>query len=394
MKFYHLLLLLLLPGAIFAQIGREFVHKKLKGDVSQSRTKTFMDVLLDEKGMPILDTEPSDVTDQFYKDGYPVDMQSFDIEYNKEKLSIRFLLERQGADIQKVEIFTYSTGMEDLLRAHEAYYVDGKLAFENITDDHSKLLGTAKYKQGKTPSGNDFTLMEAKGNRAGSYNIYRESGKKGEILSIEYTPLDTLKITKSLELQGDTLEKLLIITKKRSGTGRDSALATLRHWLDEKGNPTLTLQTINLLTSYEQAEKRVMYAATTHVYRYGDSPGKKAEVLPKMEQINGAWRNESDNIQLIISPVDGTGKRGFICYSLRGSPPNGALIEVEDGWKEDLKKPQFPGTWNYDESTGLLELNYGNAGKLILQAKMELNTLILLPAEAGQFKPLRLVKNK
>lgn len=397
MKFYLSLSFALLPGLLFSQIGREFVHKKLKGDVTEARTKTYAPVSLDENGMPILDDDPGQLSLEFYKNGYPVELQSIEMEGGKAQWDVRILVEREGADIRKAAIYTRFMEKENLLREHEAFYVDGKLALENITDEHRKLLGTAKYKQGKTASGNDFSLMEADGNRGGLYFIYREFDALGDVLTVEYTPRDTQKITKRLRMEGDTLETLLILNQKRNGgAGRDSALTTLRHWRDAQGNPVLTLQSIHPLTDFDGdgAISKTMHVATAHEYRYGDAPLNVAPNFPTMDDLAGGWHSERDNVQLILDPGDGAGrKQMFACYEYKNLPGD-RLMEVEDGWKTRLTHSLAPGTWTYDAGTGRLDLKYNDGLQLALQAKMEWKTLVLLPLNAKDDKPLRLVKEK
>lgn len=397
MKLYLSLCLALLPGLAFSQIGREFVHKKLKGNVAEARTKTYAPVSLDENGMPILENDPGEVSLEFYKDGYPIELQSIEMEDGKEGWNVRILVEREGADIRKAAIYTRFLQKENLLREHEAFYVDGKLALENITDERRKLLGTAKYKQGKTASGNDFSLMEANGNRGGLYFIYREFDALGDVLTVEYTPRDTQKITKRLQMQGDTLETVLILNQKRNGgTGRDSALTTLRHWRDPQGNPVLTLQSIHPLTDFDGdgAISKTMHVAIAHEYRYGDAPEKPAPKFPMMDDLAGGWHSERDNVQLILDPGGTAGqKQMFACYEYKKLPSD-RLMEVEDGWKTQLTHSLMPGTWTYDAGTGRLDLKYNDSLQLALQAKMEWKTLVLLPLNAKDDKPLRLVKEK
>lgn len=396
MKLYLSLCLALSPGLLFSQIGREFVHKKLKGNVAEVRTKTYLPVSLDENGMPILDSDPGSVSVEFYKDGYPIELQSIEMEDGKEGWNVRILVERTGADIRKAAIYTRFLQKENLLREHEAFYVDGKLALENITDERRKLLGTAKYKQGKTASGNDFSLMEADGNRGGLYFIYREFDALGDVLTVEYTPRDTQKITKRLQMQGDTLEKVLILNQKRNGgASRDSALTTLRHWRDAQGNAVLTLQSIRPLTDFDGdgAVSKTMHVATAHEYRYGDAPDKPAPKFPTMDDLAGGWRSERDNVQLILGAPDAGQKQMFACYDWKKLPAD-RLMEVEDGWKTQLTRALMPGTWTYDAATGRLDLTYPDGQTLALQAKMEWKTLVLLPLNAKDDKPLRLVKEK
>ena len=393
MKLYLSLCLALLPGLAFPQIGREFVHKKLKGNVTEVRTKTYAPVSLDENGMPILENDPGEYSLEYCKDGYPIELQSIEMEGGKEGWNVRILVERTGADIRKAAIYTRFLQKENLLREHEAFYVDGKLALENITDERRKLLGTAKYKQGKTASGNDFSLMEANGNRGGPYSIYREFDALGDVLTVEYTPRDTQKITQRLQMQGDTLETVLILNQKRDGSaGRDSALTTLRHWRDAQGNPVLTLQSIHLLNKTGEPDSKTMHVATTHVYQYGDAPQKAVPNFPTVDDLAGGWHSKRDNVQLILDPGDAAQKQMFACYEYQKLPAD-RLMEVEDGWKTQLTHALMPGTWTYDAGTGRLDLKYPDGLELALQAKMEWRTLVLLPMKAGDDKPLRLVKS-
>lgn len=392
------ILLVLSPLSLSAQIGREFNFEKGKSGLTKVRAISYTNVKLDEQDMPIPQLESDGEIITLYQDGYVYEVQYFDENDGKKEIQSRILLERNGIDIKKAAIYTYFQGKESLLRAHEAFYVNGKITLENITGENGKLYGTTQYETGKTSDGIDFIKMTSTG-IGSKKELLRQFDDDGEVFYSEHMGGKLSKSSRRTSIiKQDTVKTItyLLLNENEAQNGSvDSIHLITRTHYDKKGNPTLGIMKYTASKAPEGEEKEMVVAMHFENF-YGTDVAPKPE-FPTKEALEAEWKSEKDNLTVFFTPKNEKGVHGFACFPLHGMRkliPGAAekemITSVEDGWKDEMIAMNN-GTYEYDPGTGKLTVLLHNGKKVQLLAKMEWNTLILTPA-TGKGNALRLVK--
>jgi hypothetical protein len=394
MKKIYNVLFILLPFSMFAQIGREFNFGKGKNGLTKSRAITYMNVKLDKQGMPLPQTENEGEIITFFRDDYPYEIQSFEEMEGKNELMTRILLERNGKDIKKAAIYIFLLGKESLLRAHEAFYVNGKMTLENITNEKGELLGTAQYEEGKIADGIQFIKFKGKGSRY-DIELERQYDDEGDVFVSEYIGGKMKSSSRRISVvTQDSLTKIKYLILYNNDEKLDSIKLTTYTHFDKNGNPVLSISHYENPKAHSEVEKEMITATYCQNFY-----GKEDEVIktnfPTNEGIEGEWKSEKDNLTVFF--VKDNDKYEFACFPKRGHrkiypelEEKETMVAYEDGWKEDLIAINN-GTYEYDPKTGKVIIHLHNGNIVHLLAKIEWNTLILTP-EKGDRNALRLVK--
>lgn len=392
----NLFLMMLMTFGCNAQIGREFKFEKIKGDTVRSTEVSCENTQLDENGKPILTEKAERKTVNFYQKGYLVESQNFECDGETTDLSIRILLKRAGSAVRSAEVYSYWRGKESLLQAYDAEIENGKIVSEKIRNQQNEIIGDVQYLYGKTDKGLDFEWIDLVGNR-GSKTFYTESDEHGTVFSMETFADDTLMSLTRLERQGDTLTKSLLVAQSNWNTFRDSVLMTVRKWFDSKGNPTLILTQMEALTAPPPGEPKATNFVSSISYQYGKSAVRQARNFPNQEEIVGAWRSESNNLELFFEPESDNGKPrmyGTSYLSKSNEPSLEQLQAAGEVWKFMLKQDFAPGTWTLDDKNGNLTIVLKNGSVLEFSTTLDIKTLVLTPTMKGMNGSLRLVKSK
>lgn len=394
MRFLLILLQSSIPFIVFCQIGREFKFEKVNGNVSQSTVIDYDNLKLDKTGKPILPSKAADnETLNFYKHGYLIESQQYDLEKMKKEVSKRILVNRKESAINSVEVYTYSRGKESLLRVHETKLNKGQIVSEEVRDENNKLLGTATYSYGTTDANLEFERIAFSGNRRNA-EYYSEKDKFGNLIELESNKKDTVMYLERLIQEGDSINKSLIISKKGWNNSPDSILITRQKWFDNKHNPILLLTKMEAISKPPPGEPTTVNFVSSITYHYGNLPKNDRNNIPSQTEIFGGWVNKQNNIELFFEPQTVNGKPRVFgsSYSSKSNEPSiDELLANGEIWKFMLKQDFKYGTWTLDEE-GELRIVLSNESVLLFSTKIEFNALILQPKMKDMKGTLKLVK--
>jgi hypothetical protein len=282
------------------------------------------------------------------------------------------------------------------LRAHEAFYVNGKLVLENITNEQGKLRGTVKYEEGEVAEGIHFIKMTSNESR-NNLEVIRQYDNEGDLFISEKMGDKMLNLSRRISVvTQDSLKIIKSLILHNSNETIDSVQLTTRTYYDGKGNPILQIMHFESPKAPEGEEKE-MTVATYYENFYGSDAETTKPNFPTHESMEGEWRSEKDNLVVFFAPSNE--KHEFACFPMQGQrklipglEEKDTPVTYEDGWKDGLIGMNN-GTYEYDQNTGKLIVHLHNGKTEHLLAKMEWNTMILTP-EKGNRNALRLVKSR
>ena len=384
---------MLLPLLIYSQISREFESKKINGDFIQVIEKDYENVKLDKNGKPILPKNAIEEYLHFYENGYSVETQAFEYNEHSKELSWRVLIKRNGSAINNAKLYSYNRGKERLLREHSAIVEDGKLRTEKIIKN-GKEVATVQYTYGNINGAINFEVI----NLSSSYrtvDFYTEFDKYGTVFSAQINEIDTIMSLRRIEVHGDSIRKSILINKKINSNSLDSILFIERTWFDSNNNPTMDLKQMIALTEPPAGEPKTANFVSTYSYLNSENKIKTASSPPTNEELYGAWRNESNNIEIFFEPKRSSGEQRFYgsSYLLKSTEPS---IEeyLANGkiWIFMLKQEFKSGSWIINEQDEL-KVILKNGSILTFSIILDNNILILKPKMKDMKGELRFSKS-
>ena len=96
--------------------------------------------------------------------------------------------------------------------------------------------------------------------------FYHEKDEYGSLIELEKNGMDTSMLLQRLQIDGDSFNKSLIISKKRRSNSADSVMITRRQWFDDQQNLILTLTQMDAISEPPLDElKSINYEAATRI---------------------------------------------------------------------------------------------------------------------------------
>ena len=370
---------ILLPILVYSQIGREFNMGKVNGPFNQFIEKSYEGIELDKNGIPIVPTLAEHECINEVKEGFTVESFCEDVGSDLMDLSIRVVINRSGPAINSLEIYSSRKNEESLLRAHRTEVKDGKITSEKIIKD-GKVIGEVEYSYGEINEQVSYERMNFE-NLGRQIEFYTEKDNDGIVFSMQVNDADTVMLLRRTEFQGDSIRSSIVINKNPSTGTIDSILLEQRIWYDAHRNPVMDFQKMIALTDPPEGEPNEMSFLSTFTYKKVDESNDKSNSIEPIENLYGAWRNESNNVEIFFEPNFDGGEQRFFgsSYLLESAEPTPEEhLANKTIWIYMLKQDYRTGVWEIDEKNNLI-ITLADGSILTFSISLKNKTLILRP---------------
>lgn len=340
---------LLFSSICVAQSVDEFNHKKLKGDIIEVRSQSYMNVQLDDNGEPILDDAPMHSSVISIQNGYPlktVSYQNFMGRKNRNH-SLEFDYQYEADLLKKVSIYSYYGDRKKLFKWYQIFYKNGKQSVENIFYDKDDLRATMHYTHETLEGGNSSVSIE----------MYKpkEDGIQGNYF-FEYTPKgnmvtkilsvgpDTGLIFNATEIIGDSIIKSISerTTRNRDKEKFNIVMETKTRY-DEHGNPTFMLATMSGVNP-ETNEEEIFSSLSLMENIYAN---EETDNTLSLNALAGTYLNETHNLKLVI-----TDDLSIALTNINPVDATEEQVVAEDEWVYALKRVS---EFSYNEESGIMQ---------------------------------------